>query len=246
MRPKKPGKGPYKLLPKFCGAILALSISTVAVYTAVADTESGTQSQDKSSWNIPYADLGSNELNYSYSMNLFSVGAYALDDKENETLLNEAGSQATAAMKTSSIECSSESGLGGVQARDIEDAKKQASVGLDLNKVFQYGKEGGCFNALMEFPDLSVAIPSYTDIFKNVMNALAKYATRKVCNAVNDTLEEAVSPITGKLDEISERGQLDLNGQVNKEITKKMYDMDAELGRQHSSTKPEKEIELSW
>lgn len=245
MSKKAPDKWQKILASKMTAVLLTFTVAGSAIYTAVAANDEG-EAQTSSVWKIPYADLGSNDLNYSYSMNIISGGSFAMDDKANAVLLEAAGKEATDAMKSVSEECSSETGLGGVQARDIADAQKQASVGVDLNKIYQYGEDGGCFNALMDFPDLSASIPSFTDVMNNVKNALIKYATRKVCSMVNDTLEEAVSPIRDKLDVISDRGQLDLNGQVNKEITKKMYEVDTDLGKVSTTTKPDQTIELKW
>lgn len=245
MSKKAPDKWQRVLASKMTAVLLTFTVAGSAIYTAVAANDDG-EEQTGTVWKIPYADLGSNELNYSYSMNIISGGSFAMDDKENAVLLEAAAKEANDAMKTISDECSSETGLGGVQAKDIADAQKQASVGVDLNKIYQYGKDGGCFNALMDFPDLSTAIPSFTDIMNNVKDALVKYATRKVCSMVNETLEEAVSPIRDKLDEISDRGQLDLNGRVNKEVTKKMYEVDTDLGRLGNTTKPDQEIDIKW
>lgn len=136
--------------------------------------------------------------------------------------------------------------IAGAQKAGIEEDQQVAVKPYNLNKLFEIGKDKGCFAALSEFPDLSMNIPSLSDIYANMTKALLKYATRKVCDAVNDTIEEVISPMKSALDQVSERGQLDLNGRVNKEMTTRMYDFDPELGRVSKTAKPEKEIEFKW
>ena len=57
------------------------------------------------------------------------------------------------------------------------------------------------------------------------------YATRKVCNAVNDALTEVITPINEALDKVSKNGQIDMTGAYNKAVMKKLYEIDPELGR---------------
>lgn len=136
--------------------------------------------------------------------------------------------------------------IAGAQKKGIQEDQEVAVKPIDINKFFQIGKNQGCFAALADFPDLSINIPSLSDIYSNMKKALVNYASRKVCDAVNDTISEVMSPMKNALDQVSERGQLDLNGRVNKEMTKRMYDFDPELGRVASRTQADKEFEFEW
>lgn len=132
------------------------------------------------------------------------------------------------------------------QADVLQEKKTLATKSMDMGKFFEIGKNNGCFAALTEFPDLSISIPSMADVLAKLQKTLADYAVRKVCNAVNDAFEAAVSPITDKLEKLSSSGQLDLSGRVNKALTKKMYEVDPEMGRVSSSAATGSEIEFTW
>lgn len=132
------------------------------------------------------------------------------------------------------------------QAEVLQEKKTLATKSMDMGKFFEIGKNNGCFAALTEFPDLSISIPSMADVLAKLQKTLADYAVRKVCNAVNDAFEAAVSPITDKLEKLSSSGQLDLSGRVNKALTKKMYEVDPEMGRVSSPAAAGSEIEFTW
>lgn len=122
-------------------------------------------------------------------------------------------------------------GLAHTQAKTIDDMKRMILTPINTDKIFSMASKGGCFNALSDFPNLSASIPSLTSIANSLKQTLVRYATRKVCNAVNDALAEVIEPINDVLDTISENGQIDLTGEFNKRMTDELYKIDPELGR---------------
>jgi hypothetical protein len=173
----------------------------------------------------------------------------AFNDSANKALVAAEFKNKRDAVEQSSADCADNSNpdtIAGAQKAGIQEDQEVAAKPINLNKFFQIGKDHGCFAALADFPDLSINIPSLADIYSNMTNALINYATRKVCDAVNETIAEVVSPIKSALDQVSERGQLDLNGRVNKEMTTRMYDFDPELGRVSTKAQADKEIEFKW
>lgn len=139
-----------------------------------------------------------------------------------------------------------EYGLAKEHQEVMNDQKKIATKPMDINNIFDMAKQGGCFAALQDFPDLSMSIPSLTSIFDSLKDTLMKYAVRKVCNAVNDALSEMLDPVSEAMDKLSESGNLDLSGRVNRDLTKRLYDIDPELGRVSKGGIPDREIEFKW
>lgn len=185
---------------------------------------------------------GNTPLNYDYSLSIITNTPIAAIEGENSILVEDNTNQAKLEADKNAIACASDSGLGGYQADVIENAKKMDMTPINIDKIFDL-KNGGCFSSLSNFPDLSVSIPSFSSIFTAMQKTLIDYGTRKVCNVVNSALEEAISPISEKITELNESRQLDLTGRVNKELTKKYYEVDPEMGRvstkAQSSTKNE-------
>ena len=122
-------------------------------------------------------------------------------------------------------------GLAHSQMNTISDLKKMIMTTVNTDKIFNAANEGGCFDALKDFPNLSGSIPSLTGIATALKQTLINYATRKVCNAVNDALSELVEPLNEVLDDISRNGQIDLTGALNKKMYEELYKIDPELGR---------------
>lgn len=122
-------------------------------------------------------------------------------------------------------------GLGAAQKNAYDDRITMMGAITDTDKIFDVGNKGGCFDALKNFPNLSVSIPSLSSIGSALQKTLIDYATRKVCNAVNDAVSEVINPINEVLDKVSENGQIDMTGTFNKTINKKLYEIDPELGR---------------
>jgi len=177
------------------------------------------------------------------------AGTPAILDANNLKMLTDIETNVAEAHELASGDCSdpdNEGSLASKQREIIEEQKEISSKSTDLSKLFSIGKNNGCFAALAEFPDLSVSIPSMADIFAKLQKTLADYAVRKVCNAVDDAFESAVGPLYEKIDNLSSSGQLDLSGRVNKAITKKMYEVDPELGRVSASGSSSSEIEFTW
>ena len=146
-------------------------------------------------------------------------------------------------------ECSDESNeysLAGIQKKAIEKDNALTNSTVALDKLYDIGKKGGCFVALSDFPDLSVNIPSLSGIFDSVRNTLVKYATRKVCNAVNEAISEITDPINKTLGNLNDSGQLDLTGKVNKEIQKQLFEFDPEAARVQNKVQSGQEVELTW
>lgn len=133
-------------------------------------------------------------------------------------------------------------GLGAAQKAASDDRLTMIGAVTNTDKLFDIANNGGCFNALKNFPNLSVAIPSLSSIADALKKTLINYATRKVCNAVNDALTEVLTPINEALDKVSENGQIDMTGKFNTVMRKELYEIDPELGRVSTSAKNE----YSW
>lgn len=97
--------------------------------------------------------------------------------------------------------------------------------------MFDAAKDGGCFNALQNFPNLSVAIPSLTSIATSLKETAIKYAKRKACTAVNEALTDLLEPVNKVIDQVAAHGQLDLTGVVNDKLSKTYYSIDPEMGQ---------------
>lgn len=173
----------------------------------------------------------------------------AITNKQNTDLVQKTEKELKAGTDLLSEECADpdvEGSLGEAQKEAIEDQKKMATSSIDIGRSFDIGKKNGCFSSLSDFPDLSIGIPSLTAILESIKGALVDYATRKVCSAVNDALTEALNPISDALNSISDKRQLDLSGRVNREMMKKMYEFDSELGRQAKAPQPAEKVEFKW
>lgn len=136
-------------------------------------------------------------------------------------------------------------GLAHVQLETINDMKRMILTPIDTDKIFSTANKGGCFNALKDFPNLSASIPSLSGIATALKDTLIRYATRKVCTAVNDALTETIGPISDVMNSISKRGQIDLTGEFNKQVTDELYKIDPELGRVSQPAQTEYSWELS-
>lgn len=122
-------------------------------------------------------------------------------------------------------------GLAYRQAATIKDMQTMIMTPINTDKIFDTANKNGCFNALNDFPNLSISIPSLSSIANSLKNTLLKYAVRKVCNAVNDALSEVIEPINEVFEKISEHGQIDLTGEINRKMYKELYSIDKDLGR---------------
>ena len=139
--------------------------------------------------------------------------------------------QATTADAANCADPANVNGLAHAQQKTLSDMKAMILTPINTDKIFSAASKGGCFNALKDFPNLSVSIPSLTGIANALKATMIKYATRKVCTAVNDALEEVIGPINEIMEELSSSGQIDLTGQVNKKMMEELYKIDPELGR---------------
>lgn len=182
----------------------------------------------------------------------------ALDSKQNKALLMAEKQQASSVFSSQSNECSNTntvdidgnpSTLGGVAAQILNKKLKQAQTPINFDQTFSTAKEGGCFDVIHNMPDFSLSIPSLSDISSAVQSTLKNYATKKVCSAVNATIENAVGGLRNKLQSLSDSGQLDLSGRVNRQISQKAYSIDSGLGNQfdqQNSTSNDKTYKFSW
>lgn len=213
------------------GLLFAVPVLVISMGFVSYASNSGTSSDV---WSIPYTSVGNTPLTYSYNVSSIASNNYALNSSENYDLLVQAKNDAEAAANQSSIECADPNtpgGLGEVQKKQLEIERKKDLTSIDIDKIFKYGEKNGCFNALSDFPDLSVNIPTLSGIFDAVKKTLIRYATRKACAVVDEALEGMLGPLKEQLDVISDSGSLDLSGRVNKEIAKQLYEIDPELGR---------------
>lgn len=130
-------------------------------------------------------------------------------------------------------------GLAHAQAETLDDLKTMILTPVNMDKIFDVSNKGGCFDALKDFPNLSVSIPSLSSIATALQKTLINYATRKVCTAVNDALSDLIDPINELFDKLGSNGQIDLTGAINKEVSKKLYEIDPEIGRVSTPVKTE-------
>lgn len=149
------------------------------------------------------------------------------------------------AAATSCADIDNPDGLGAAQKAAYDDRITMIGAVTNTDKLFDVANKNGCFNALSNFPNLSVAIPSLSSIGNALKKTMLDYATRKVCNAVNDALTEVITPINEALDKVSKNGQIDMTGAYNKAMTKKLYEIDPELGRVSQSASDGYEWNLS-
>lgn len=169
----------------------------------------------------------------------------AVFNDENNALLEEQAAKAIQEANSKSQECQNgEGGLGKQQQKDMDSEQGINASTLDIDKIYSLGKGNGCFDVLSDFPDLSVNIPSLSSIFDAITSTLLKYAQRKVCNAVNSAIEEALEPGIKALDKISDQGKIDLTGAVDAEINKSTNKIDPDIGKikTQSSIEIEKDI----
>lgn len=225
--------------------LLAPIVSASVAISAIAANE------DSPLWRIPFSDSGDTQLSAEHSGYLSSITMqnFALADVDNMDEVVAAEEAAKAMSTAQSTECAdpdNPDGLANAQKKAMEDARTMDSSTVNLDDMFDIGKKGGCFNALGDFPDLSVMIPSITSIFNSLKNTLINYATRKVCAATNEALEEALGPIKSAMEDMSERGSLDLSGRVNAQVSKRLYDIDPELGRVSRPAAPKDDIDFKW
>lgn len=147
---------------------------------------------------------------------------------------------------TSCADPDNEGSLAQAQKEILQEEYELESKSIDIDKAFSIGKNKGCFAALADFPDLSIKIPSLTSIVTNLASALKNYATRKVCNAVNDAVGSAIAPLKNSIEKLSDSGQFDLTGRTNKTLTKKLYDIDPEIGRIAPTATSQSETTFGW
>lgn len=139
--------------------------------------------------------------------------------------------QDIAAAQTECADISNPNGLAAAAAAAYQDRNMIAAATPNVDKLFNIAEDGGCFSALKDFPNLSVAIPSLSSIANALKNTLIKYATRKVCNAVNEAISEVIDPINNAIGEIAKNGEIDLAGAINTGMINKAYEIDPDLGR---------------
>lgn len=96
-----------------------------------------------------------------------------------------------------------------------------------------------CFSGLLGAFDLSFAIPSLDSIRGAVQNALTKYATKKVCSAVQQARSMVTTPINQAISELTAGtgmgGIGDLNGLSNGLIGSGLAMIDPDLGWKYAS-----------
>lgn len=173
----------------------------------------------------------------------------ALMSAENNKIVADAKADIKNFQKTQQDACADpneEGSLAEKQGKVMDEQKKMATKPINMANIYNVGKKGGCFAALSDFPDLSISIPSLTGMLNSVKDTLVKYAVRKACAAVDQAFSEMLAPLEQALDNLGDRGQLDLTGVVNKELAKELYEIDPELGRVSVSTNSEKEYEFKW
>ena len=101
----------------------------------------------------------------------------------------------------------SENGLVKAASDAINIRTEVLSKYVDVNKIFQPKKQGGCFADLGDIPDLSVTIPTWSNLQDKLIGALKDYASKKVCDAVYEASEQVVGPIRESMNEIQKYSQ---------------------------------------
>lgn len=231
----RPAARPYKNTALILAPILSLGIafSSVAAY-------------DPKTEDVFSVFSGDTPLDSTTSISFLGGSAAALGLEENNELIVIEQAKLAAEIKKESDTCAdpdAPKSLAQVQAETIQEAYKVDTTGVDLDKPFRV-TGGGCIPALNSFPDLSLQIPSLTSIVSNMAGALTKYAVRKACKVTNDAIGEALSPIRNNIQKLSDGGQLDLNGNLNKKVTGKMYEIDPDLGRLTKPTDPLEQVDI--
>lgn len=227
---------------------LSCSLSVLAIVIGYNSFAASGISSD-TVWDIPYSAVGSTPLNDNSNLSMISGNNFALNSAENSDYVAIATNEAEQAALAKSTQCAdinNADGLGSVQKEHMDNERKKDLASVDLDKIFKIGKQGGCFNALNNFVDLSVMIPSIASIADSVKKTLVTYATRKVCNVVDNALQGALEPVKGALDNVSSRGQLDLSGRINKEVSTQLYGIDTDLGRASKPADASSEIQFKW
>lgn len=96
-----------------------------------------------------------------------------------------------------------------------------------------------CFSGLLGTFDLSFAIPSLSSIRSAVTNALSRYATKKVCSAVQQARSMVTTPINQAISGLTSGtgmgGIGDLNGLSNRLIGDHLAGIDPDLGWQYTA-----------
>lgn len=139
--------------------------------------------------------------------------------------------QDIAAAQSECADISNPNGLAAAAAAAYQDRNTIAAATPNIDKLFNIAEDGGCFSALKDFPNLSVAIPSLSSIANALKTTLIKYATRKVCTAVNEALSEVIDPVNEAINKVAQNGEIDLAGVVNTGMINKAYEIDPDLGR---------------
>ncbi|HFG7030442.1 TPA: hypothetical protein ACGIK9_002927 [Acinetobacter baumannii] len=201
---EKPGvmsRARYTLLGLMIGGAVSLSLPTVAsslntsgssAHQTVANTATTSGSQPGTG-----------------SINVLTTGGTSASDNSNASLENmkqlmkiEGIVASTTAADAQSC-AQSEDGLMKTAADAVQMRTTVLSKVIDVNKIFQPAKQGGCFAELGQIPDLSVIIPSYSNIGNILLEKLKDYANKKVCDAVYEASSQIVGPINEALNEIN-------------------------------------------
>lgn len=216
-------------------------------FASIGLTAWASTTQPESNKVIEFNVAGATPLAYMSEYNIFGTTMTTHQEAGNERILLDMDKELSDAVAAMSSECADPDkagGLGEAQIKGLDQRRKTDMVGVNLDKIFQAGKKGGCFDALMDFPDLSVNIPTISGIFNSLKNTLLKYAVRKVCTAVNEVLEDVIGPIKEVIEKIED--DVDLSGTVNKKLGQKLGEIDPDLHRYYKPAEPEKEYEFKW
>lgn len=187
----------------FVGTALAISVPSIAEEVKYVDTHDNIVAKTNQSGSKP----GTGSTNV-----LTTGGTSAADGSETSQANQNQVAQVTGTTESTvaadAKACAeSENGLVKAASDAINIRTQVLSKYVDVNKIFQPKKQGGCFADLGDIPDLSATIPTWSGMQDKLIGALKAYASKKVCDAVYEASEQVVGPIRESMNEIQKYSQ---------------------------------------
>ncbi|HMC48836.1 MAG TPA: hypothetical protein VKJ77_26220 [Caballeronia sp.] len=153
----------------------------------------------------------------------------------NSALISQQESVVATALNSEATDCANGAdGTVGAAILAAQNVHQQiASATPAVESLFS--PTNSCF--IGQLADLSPAIPSLASILSAVESAVAAYAQKKVCTAVNNVTGMVTTPINQAI--TSANSSLNVNNILNKEIGGQMKTIDPALGAQYHPTVPD-------
>lgn len=187
----------------FVGTALAISVPSIASSVQYVDVKENIVAQSNTTGSQP----GTGSINV-----LTTGGTSAADGSEtaqaNQVKVTDVVGTSQSTVNADAKDCAeSENGLVKAAADALNVRTTVISKYVDVNKIFQPQKQGGCFAQLGDIPDLSVTIPTWSGMADKIVGALKDYANKKVCDAVYEASSQIVGPINEAMSEIQNYSQ---------------------------------------